>query len=227
MNSFNPHPHFYFKKHAFYDVCIQHQLKNSEKEKLYFGWSVCDINQKEQRWVNVGSKNIPGSIQICQAGGEKKCLMDSSGIISLADYRSSVDDSPAQLWKMNSRGQLMNVYSGSCLHGFKHQNMEVVKLSLTTTKCGGLRVSYDTEWFFLPVFSPTGLRIYSSDFQTPEKNSVGNNQKFKSKFSDTCFPYNRLRCLISLRVLFFTRSEHDFTAEYREIEHPQHFYLHN
>ena len=66
----NCHPHFYFMKYSDTIYCL-HQLKHSGEEKFNFVWSVCDINQPEQRWVNVGSKNNPGSIQICQAFGEK------------------------------------------------------------------------------------------------------------------------------------------------------------
>ena len=178
LNSLKRQSHFYFKKHSYTNFCLQ--LKYSGKEKIGFVWSVCDINQPEQRWLNVGSKNKSRSIQICQAhDGENKCLMDNSGTISLVDYRSTAENSPAQLWEMNRRGELVNVHSGLCLH--EDKNKYVAKIFLSTTNCNDLAEGDETLWFFLPIFDTAGHRI-STDVQIPDKKLIGNNQNSQSKF---------------------------------------------
>lgn len=169
-NPFSCQPHFYFKKSPSINACLL--LEYSEKKDMFFfDWSVCNMLNPSHKWINVGSKNKPGWIQICHAYHRNKCIKGNNfgNYTSLVYYQqSTVEEShQAQLWKMNSGGQLVNLNSGLCLQQSSGKNKYGVKemMSLLTTNCEGLQATESllTKWFFLPIFDRAGHRT-CSDF---------------------------------------------------------------
>ena len=153
------------------------------------------------------SKEKPEMIQICYADGKLKCLIDSNrkgrGLtkaVLMANYQTSANPSPAQLWKFNSEsGEIVNVEFSSCLVTVVPMKIKGVPssigifssaISIGTSPCKAKEVENEyayRKWRFSPIVDKDRVQM-CADSSISTENLVNNKTVKGTKFY--LFAYN-------------------------------------